>query len=202
MLLERSSDQEFFRETTARFLAEMVPVQELRRRRDDPAGFDRDFWKRGAELGWMSLLVSEEHGGGSISGEGVTDLTLIAHELGRAAAPGPLVTVNVVAAALNDARAHLDVLADLVAGTSIASWCTGGDPSAIGIEVDGDELVVTGIARPVESAGEADHLLVTGHSKNGVTQVLVPRAATGLSIEAMQTVDLTRRFSVVRLDGV
>src|SRR4051794_10894461 len=177
MLLERSSDQEFFRETTARFLAEMVPVQELRRRRDDPAGFDRDFWKRGAELGWTSLLVSEERGGGSISGEGVTDLTLIAHEFGCAAAPGPLVTVNVVAAALNDARTQLDVLADLVAGTSIASWCTSGDPTAIDIEVDGEDVVLTGVARPVESAGEADHLLVTGRSGGGITQVLVPRSA-------------------------
>ena len=83
MLLELSADQEFFRETTARFLAELAPVDELRRRRDDPAGFDRDYWKRGAELGWTSLLVSEDNGGGSISGEGVVDLTLIAHEFGQ-----------------------------------------------------------------------------------------------------------------------
>ena len=32
----------------------------------------------------------EDHGGGSLSGEGVVDLTLIAHEFGQAAAPGPL----------------------------------------------------------------------------------------------------------------
>src|SRR5581483_9573784 len=65
---ERSADQEFFRATTARFLAELAPVDELRRRRDDAVGFDPDYWKRGAELGWTSLLVSEENGGGSISG--------------------------------------------------------------------------------------------------------------------------------------
>src|SRR3954447_8293316 len=117
MLLQLSSDQDFFRETTAKFLSDQAPVDVLRRLREDTAGYDADYWKRGAELGWTSLLVSEEHGGGSISGAGVTDLTLIAHELGRAAAPGPLVTVNVVAAALNDAGTHADVLADLVAGT-------------------------------------------------------------------------------------
>ncbi len=57
MLLDLSSDQEFFRETTARFLAERVPVAELRRLRDDPAGFADDYWRQGAELGWTSLLV-------------------------------------------------------------------------------------------------------------------------------------------------
>ena len=99
MLLQLSQDQEFFRETTAKFLAELVPVGELRRLRDDPVGFDADYWRRGAELGWTSLLVAEDHGGGSISGEGVVDLSVIAHEIGRAAAPGPFVPTNVVAVA-------------------------------------------------------------------------------------------------------
>src|ERR1700704_3310792 len=118
MLLEPSPDQEFFRENTAKFLAAFAPVEELRRRRDDAAGFDRDYWRRGAELGWTSLLVAEEHGGGSISGTGVIDLRLIAHEFGQAAAPGPFGPTNVVAAALSEANVHLDVLSDLVAGTS------------------------------------------------------------------------------------
>ncbi len=66
MLLALSSDQELFSETTAKLLDELVPVGELRRLRDDPVGFDREYWRRGAELGWTSLLVGEDHGGGSI----------------------------------------------------------------------------------------------------------------------------------------
>lgn len=205
MLLELSSDQQFFRETTAKFLAEFAPVDELRRRRDDPVGFDRDYWKRGAELGWTSLLVSEANGGGSISGRGVVDITLIANEFGRAAAPGPLATTNVVAAALNDAGTHLPVLEGLIAGTSIASWCDGFADDAFAMRVDGDEIVLDGVKRPVESGSEADHFLVTGRTGDdgrGVTQVLVPRSTAGVTVEAMQTVDLTRRFSSVRFDGV
>ncbi len=38
-------------------------MAELRRLRDDPAGFDPTYWRRGAELGWTSLLVSEERRG-------------------------------------------------------------------------------------------------------------------------------------------
>ena len=209
MLLDPTPDQEFFRETTAKFLDAYATPDELRRRRDDPAGFDRDYWRRGAELGWTSLAVAEEHGGGSISGRGVVDLSIIAYEFGHAAAPGPLVPVNVVASALSDTGAHGAVLAALLAGTSLATWCYGEPPPARGIgdvdltiERDGDELVVDGVKRPVESAAESDHLLVTGRTGSGLTQALVPADTPGVTIAPMQTADLTRRFSVVHFDGV
>ena len=51
MKLELSSDQEFFRDTTARFLSEQVPVAELRRLRDDPDGFVADYWRAGRRAG-------------------------------------------------------------------------------------------------------------------------------------------------------
>ncbi len=209
MLLELSSDQEFFRETTARYLTEHAPVAELRRRRHDPVGFDLDYWRRGADLGWTSLLIAEDHGGGSISGEPVVDLTLVAHEFGWRAAPGPLVTTNVVAAALSAAGSRLDLLSELVAGTAIASWCLGepGPGDALGdvsttITLDGSDVVVDGAKRPVEAAGVASHLLVTGRATSGLTQVLVPTDTPGVSIESMSSVDLTRRFSAVNFDGV
>ncbi len=87
MLFDLSSDQEFFRQTTAKFLESQAPIDEVRRLRDDPAGFKPDYWRRGAELGWTSLVVSEEQGGGTISGAGVVDLTVLAHEFGRHASP-------------------------------------------------------------------------------------------------------------------
>src|SRR5579864_790152 len=118
MLLKLSADQEFFRETTARFLTEHVPAGALRRLRDDQAGFDEKYWRGGADLGWTSLLVSEDHGGGTISGKGPVDLSVIAYEFGRHAAPGPLVPTNVVAAALSASGndAHVAVIGDLLSG--------------------------------------------------------------------------------------
>ena len=204
----RSDDQEFFRATTARFLTELVPPEQLRLLREDSTGFNLDYWRRGAELGWTSLLVSEDHGGGSMSGEGLVDLSLVAHEFGAHAAPGPLVPGNVVAAALSDANSHPDVLAGVMAGTVIATLCDGEsscDPtssSVVEVQVDGDEVVLRGIVRPVESAAVAQWLLVSGQSAQGTTQVMVPVDAAGVSISSMSTVDLTRRFSVVRFDDV
>jgi alkylation response protein AidB-like acyl-CoA dehydrogenase len=210
MKLELSADQEFFRDTTARFLTEQVPVAALRRLRDDPGGFAADYWERGSELGWTSLLVDEDHGGGSISGEGLIDLTLVAYEFGRHAAPGPLIPTNLVASALSDSGHGTAALLDgLLAGTSIASWASG-EPRpndrlgavATTVEVDGSNVVMNGVKRPVESADRATHILVTGRTGEGLTQVLVPTDAAGVSIAPMHTVDLTRRFHEVTLRDV
>lgn len=211
MPLQTTSEQELLRETTARFLDEQVPGSEIRRRRDDPAGFAATYWRRGAELGWTSLLVAEEHGGGSVSGGGLVDLTLIAHEFGRRAAPGPLVATNVVAAALGAAGsdAHASVLAGLLSGASTAAWCLAErrpndrlGAIALDIGLDGGDVVLSGVKRPVEAAAQASHLLVTGRTVTGLAQVLVPADAVGLSIEPMHSVDLARRFAVVTFDRV
>jgi alkylation response protein AidB-like acyl-CoA dehydrogenase len=210
MLLALSSDQELFRETTAKLLEELVPVAELRRRRHDPTGFDRDYWRRGAELGWTSLLVGEEHGGGSLGDHGLVDLGLAAYEFGRHASPGPLAVTNVVAATLSEAGGPgcKEVIADLVSGESVATWCLGEPPPndrlgdvTLEVSTEGDDVVLTGVKRPVESAAAADHLLVTGRTGSGLTQVLVPAGTPGVSIAPMDAVDMTRRFSVVTFDN-
>jgi alkylation response protein AidB-like acyl-CoA dehydrogenase len=209
MLLGLSDDQQFFRETTGRFLAEQAPPDAVRALRDDATGFDPSFWRRGAELGWTSLLVSEAHGGGSVSGAGLVDLSLVAYEFGRHAAPGPLVTTNVVAATLSAHGAAPDVLGALLSGEGIAAWCApvagpNGWRTTVEARHDGADMVLRGAARPVESAGAAGHLLVTCGDDvgGGTTQVLVPASAAGVAVSPMQTVDLTRRFSVVTFDDV
>ena len=150
----------------------------MRALRHDPAGFDPSYWRRGAELGWTSLLVSEENGGGTISGSGLIDLSLVAYEFGRHAAPGPLVSTNVVAETLSAHGAAPDVLASLLSGEGIATWCApvagpDGWRATLEAEHDGTDLVLRGEVRAVESAGTAAHLLVTCGDGGGTTQVLV-----------------------------
>ena len=158
MQLNLTPDQEFFRDNTAKFLNEHATPTEIRRLRDEPDGFVADYWRRGAELGWTSLLVDEAHGGGSISGNGLGDLALVADEFGRHAAPGPLVPTNIVAGAVSELAPdrHADLLSSLLAGTSIASWChleprphDGLDELALDVRVDGPDLVLNGTKRPV-----------------------------------------------------
>jgi alkylation response protein AidB-like acyl-CoA dehydrogenase len=207
-----SSDQEFFQETTRKFLEAECPPSELRELRDDPEGFRRAYWTQGCELGWTSLLVSEEAGGGSISGSGVIDLTLVAHEIGRHTSPGPLLASNVVAAALSSGAntdEQRDVLAGVMSGETIASWGWAGKRpldalGACGVTATpaGDGWTLDGEARPVEAGAQAQWLLVSASSGDGATQFLVRTDAPGIAVKPMKGVDLTRRYASVAFDGV
>ncbi|ONH30838.1 acyl-CoA dehydrogenase family protein [Pseudofrankia asymbiotica] len=213
MLLELTPDQEVFREATARFLADRVPPDVIRRLRDDPAGFPSGYWSAGAELGWTSLLTREEHGGGSISGSPLVDLSILAHEFGARAAPGPLAAANVVALALSawGGDAHAETLDAVLSGMSLATCALGepgvpGEPAGVTVQVraDGGGVVLDGTARPVESAARAAHILVTARVAGtaGFAQVLVPADAAGMTVTPMRSADLTRRFGVVQFEGV
>lgn len=216
MLLHLTDEQEFVRDTTSKFLGNEAPVSDVRKLRDNPDGFDRSYWRRGAELGWTSFLVRPNAGGGSVSGRGLIDLTLIAHEFGRNAAPGPLLPTNLVAAALSWSETEsnaaeskaTEILPGLLDGTEIATWCYEEHPGRrladieLEVNVDGQEVVINGSKRPVEAAGQASHLLVTGRTGPGLTQVIVPAGAPGVTITPMDSVDLTRRFYTVKFANV
>lgn len=211
MELELTSDQEFFVATTEKFLDDKADVTAVRALRDDERGYDPAYWKQGCDLGWTSLLVSEDDGGGSVSGDGVADLALVAYAFGRHAAPGPLIATNVVAAALSGAgtAAQKDVVAGIVAGDVVATWAhaerrpdDGLGAMATRAAPSGDGWTLQGTKVAVESAGSAQYLLVTARVDGEVTQFLVPADAAGVTVEPMRSLDLTRRFSSVAFDGV
>jgi alkylation response protein AidB-like acyl-CoA dehydrogenase len=201
--VEVSEDQQFLQDTTRKFLAAESPLAAVRALEDDPAGFDALWWRRGAELGWTSLLVPEADGGGSLSEHGLLDLILVAEEMGRLVSPGPLVPVNVVASALGahgTPEQRAAVLPGLLSGEAVAAW-TGTEPIAAEPAGQGG-LVLTGRASPVEAGAQADHLLVTVGTAAGPGLVLVPAGAPGLEVTPLEGLDLVRRFADVRLEGV
>lgn len=207
-----TDDQQLLQETTRKFLESTAPLEAVRQIADDePAGFARPWWQRGAELGWTSLLVPEADGGGSVSDHGLLDLVLVAEEMGRLVSPGPLVPANVVAEALGrlgTAEQRSGYLPGLIDGTTVAAWCLGTDTAGFdpGGEVtagrSGDGFVLEGVTGPVEAAGQADILLVTARTEGGVAQFVVPTDAAGVGIESAHSLDLVRRFAQVRFDRV
>jgi alkylation response protein AidB-like acyl-CoA dehydrogenase len=58
-------EQALFRDTTRDFLEKEAPLTKVRELSAGPVGFDPGWWRRGAELGWTSMLVAAPMGGGS-----------------------------------------------------------------------------------------------------------------------------------------
>lgn len=213
MQLDISTDQKVFLATARKFLDRQVPLTSLRSAAQNGAPFDRSWWPAAAELGWTALLVPEEDGGGSVSGQGLTDLAMVAETLGRVLAPGPLLPVNVVIAALAEAHgrsADLDkALEALVSGEQIASWAVY-EPGVEWRPVlprttamrDGSGYLLDGVKDRVEAAAQSDLFLVTATTPDGPAQFLVPASAPGVSIREEEGLDLSRRFGEVRLDRV
>ena len=208
MKLDLTPEQAFFAGTTREFLADKAPTSLLRELRGDPAGFGRDFWRQGADLGWTSLLVAEADGGGSVSGQGLCDLALVAFEFGRHAAPGPLTTANVVTAAVarsGTAEQRAELLPGLLSGARIGSWAYAeprpfGRLGAVGLRARraGGQYLLAGHKAPVEAAGQADLFLVTAAEEDGgLIQFLVPADTPGVTVSPVRTLDITRRYGRV-----
>ena len=212
MDLDLTPDQELLRDTTRKFLQTTIPLTAVRALAENPDGFDRGWWQRGAELGWTSLLVDERRGGGSVSEAGLRDLALVAEEMGAMVSPGPLLATNVVAQTLSrEASEELAsrVLPGLLSGQSVAAWCVaepGLDITADGMTMrarrDGADFILDGVKGPVEAGGQADWFLVTATGHEGLSQFLVPSSAPGLRITPLNGLDLVRRHAEIGFDGV
>src|ERR1700712_4603230 len=120
-----SPERLLFASTARAFLDKEASLGRVRELHESGTSFEADWWQRAAELGWASMLVPEALGGGSVSDDGVGDLALVAEQIGRTVAPGPLHPVNTVLAGLvdaDDAESHSSTIEALVAGELIASW--------------------------------------------------------------------------------
>jgi alkylation response protein AidB-like acyl-CoA dehydrogenase len=205
-------DQLLFRDTTKDFLEKEAPLTKVRELAEGPVGFDPGWWRRGADLGWTSMLVTPAMGGDSISGSGLLDMAIVAEEMGRLVSPGPLVPVNVVASALSEAstvQQHAGLIEALMSGEAVATWAVyepghGWDPGGAGTRAtrDGDGYVLTGIKDRVDSGDQAGYLLVVARTEEGLGQFIVPASAEGVTVTRDASLDMVRRFAHVSFDGV
>jgi alkylation response protein AidB-like acyl-CoA dehydrogenase len=214
MNLALTEEQSSFQETARKFLEAESPLSTVRALWEGADGFERDYWRKAAELGWTSAFIPESQGGGSVSVQPVQDLAIVAEEIGRSVAPGPFVPVNVVAAAVSregspDMQAEL--LSGLLCGDLVAAWALTEDGAVwsdlvpvvhVCAESSGSDLVVTGTKAYVEAAAQADCFLVTARFAGRLMQFIVPRDTAGLTVIPGRSIDLCRRFGRVRLENV
>jgi alkylation response protein AidB-like acyl-CoA dehydrogenase len=199
-----------FASTTQSFLDKEAPLSRLRELHAAGDAFDADWWRRAAELGWTSLLVPEDLGGGSVSGDGVKDLALVAELAGKAVAPGPLHPVSTVLAGLVEApENHRDTIESLVSGEVVASWAVYEpgrswaplNPSVTATPT-GSGYRLDGVKDRVEAGADSAVLLVVADCEGAARQFLVPTDAVGVRVEAQRSVDLVKSYARVHFDGV
>lgn len=210
-----SPEKILFASTTQAFLHKEASLRRVRELHAAGESFDPQWWRRAAELGWTALLVPEELGGGSVSGSGVEDLAMVAEQLGKTVAPGPLYPVSVVLAALVDCadpQSHAGTIESLISGETAASWAVSEpgrgwaplDPSVTATRTE-TGFRIDGTKDRVEAGAESAVLLVVarcGPDASEIRQFLVPTDAPGVRIEPQQSVDLVKRYARVHFDGV
>ena len=82
----------------SRYMDKECPFDFVRKmEQDSDIGFCRDMWAQFAEMGWLGIIVPEQHDGMGMS---TLDLVVLIREMGRHICPSPFLYTSVLAADL------------------------------------------------------------------------------------------------------
>ena len=216
-VLVLTEDQELLAKTAADFVVENSPVSRMRKLRDadDPIGFSRSLWKQMAELGWVGILLPEEHGGAEL---GLAEFAVVLEELGRTLAPEPFLATTLLggqALAISGSEAQrAEWLPAIAAGERFVALAYQERRSRFDLhrvvsraEPDGQGWRLSGEKIQVLDGSAADLLIVSARTSgaerdaDGITLFLILSDASGLRVERQHRVD-SRNAALVTLDGV
>jgi len=206
MYFDLTDEQQAIKSTAREFLAARYKSERIRELIETEHGFEQSDWEEMAELGWSGLALPEQWGG---QGLGLVELAVLFEEMGYALAPSPLFSSTAAGLALaangteQQRERWLPRLASGEARGTLALF-DAGHPAVIGgfameARPDGDGIVLDGAKALVEDAAAADFMLV---ATSDTHRHLVERDADGVTIEAEESIDPTRRLYTVRFDGV
>jgi alkylation response protein AidB-like acyl-CoA dehydrogenase len=210
-----SEEQEMLRKSARDFLAKESPMTYVRQMMEDDRGFRDEQWKKMAELGWLGLILPEEHGG---AGGDFVDMVVVLEEMGRVVLPGPFFSTAILGGvALQEggsAAQKQELLPKLAAGDlrlTLAQLEPNARWDADGIELEarksGAGYTLSGTKLFVPDAHTADLLIVAGRAPGskgaeGVSLFLVDASASGVATTLLKTMDQTRKLCEVVLKDV
>ncbi len=206
MQIQLNEDQTLIRESAARLAQEFGGADRLRSMRDEARPLDSGALAAAGEQGWLGLIAPEDKGG---AGLGLTELCLVAEELGRGLATLPIASAaaGILALAQGDAEVGDGVLASALSGEALVIPALQGDAldsdeARLTLETGGDGYITLGgnlTAVPAASAA-AGFILDAGE---GEARVLVYADAQsgGLSVGEKRSIDGTV-LGILELEGV
>lgn len=214
MNFDLSDEQRLLQDSVMRLGREHYDFPAWRARVARGAGFDRGLWARMAELGWLTLTVSEADGG---YGGSAVDTMVVMEGIGRALMLEPYVGCGVIAPVLlphlaADNRAEL--MAQIMAGEALLALADAEpqgrfDLAAVATQAERRDggYVLTGEKSHALDGAEADWFVVPARTSGaagdaeGISLFLVPRSAAGLTVRGVRAMD-HRHNAALSLEGV
>jgi len=193
-------------DSVADFAARGTDIARVRKLRGTAAEYDRAIWKKMAELGWLGILVPDQHGG---LGLGLTEMAIVARGLARGLAPEPLTATAVLSAtalvAAENEALKREQLPRLVSGQVLPAlaWQEEAgalDPAAVrctAVAFEGG-YKLSGTKRFISGSGQADAFLVTARAGEAVVLLWVPRDTAGARL-SLETLADGRAFGTLEL---
>jgi alkylation response protein AidB-like acyl-CoA dehydrogenase len=170
----------------------------IRQLRGQLPGYDKQLWKKMADLGWLGTTVPEAFGG---LGLGIRDMCVVVHESGKWVAPEPLVASAVLASGAlwrgdNDSlkaeflpRAVNGDLSIGLAWQEAVGDIDFANPALTRATHTGSQIKING--RKTLVHGGSDAFIVSAQSDHGLSAYWVPAGAQGLTITPTQMADGT-----------
>ena len=208
-----SEDQEMLRRSARDFLTKECSSKVVRRLMEADDSYDPALWKKIAGLGWTALGIPESYGGVGT----FLDLIVVLEEAGRALLPGPFfATMGLAVPALIESGSEAqkkEALSAIAAGDARATLALtepSGRWDATGITLEakpvGGGWQLDGVKLFVPDAEHADYIVVAartrGEGEDGVSLLLIKGRPKGMTVNPLKTLDMTRRWSEVRFEGV
>ena len=210
-----TDEQEQFRVTIRRFLAERAPASEVRRLMATADGYDPLVWRQlSEELALPGIHIPEQYGGG---GFGIIELCIATEEQGRALLCAPYFSTAVLAAnAILNAGTEgqqSTLLPEIANGSRLATLAIAEpdgnwDPAGIATVAspDGDGYRLDGTKSYVVDGHLADLLIVAARAPKtagpqGLALFTLVADASGVERRLLESMDPTRKIAHIDFRG-
>src|SRR5215469_10977177 len=208
MYLALTDEQRLLAQTVRSFLQKELPSSRVREMIATNHAFDEHLWQKMADQGWMSVTVPSEFGG--LADSWLT-VAVLFEELGWGMVPGPfLATVGFAApllAAAGSTQQKSRWLSAIAEGSCRASVAylepEGGyelDSIRATASASSGSYRLSGTKMFVLDAGMADVVIVSAKEAGALSLFLVERGATGMNVETLEGMDLSRRLTRITLN--
>jgi alkylation response protein AidB-like acyl-CoA dehydrogenase len=205
-----TDDHAILRQEVRRFLAERLPMSELRKLADAGVDFDRTLWKELAELGWAGLVLPEAFGG---AGLGWLHLAILMEEMGRRLVPGPFLGSLLAGVAIAEGSSETQrakwlpgiASGDVVATVALTEPNGGFDADSVSATAEPADggFVLRGQKTHVVCGADANLVVAPFREPSGALALFaIELPSRGVSIEAETAIDPTRPTARIAFDGV